>query len=219
MKLTALLIITFGLLIYCKPSSATTITFSGIVVNGSDKADLFGGGNLAGDSITLSFSYDLSQTTASPEYNGGVLFADAYIPVNPGVITASVTIGASSVSSATACLTGGCGGNAYYCLVPIYCNGYVLSVTANGSVADSGFVGIVMYSAIPATSLTDSTALANSFFDTPGGDSGQVQVCTGTCASTEVLTYDSGSVVSIPGGGIPGGGGSSTPEPGPGFWH
>jgi hypothetical protein len=203
MKITALSMIIFGLLIYCKPSSATSITFSGTVSSGIDGAGIFGGGSLVGDEITLSFTYDLSQTTVSTQSAANGAEAYEYMADGSGVISASVTIGGDAASAAN----NGQNGQVYYCSLHGDCD-YDFAVSAYPS-GTLGLIAITMTSGISATSLIDSTELANSFFKNPGGVSGEVEVCSLGFAKCDVLFYGDGTPVPDDGGT----GGSPTPEP------
>jgi len=75
-------------------------TYNATVLNGTDSHNYFGGGSLAGDSITVNYSYNTGQTRYVNQSNqNDVLYDQAGNPV--GTMTVSVTINNITVTAAS----------------------------------------------------------------------------------------------------------------------
>lgn len=72
------------------PAAAATISgaYSGTILNGTDSSDYFGGGNFAGDTATIAFSYDPGTLT----HNVQSTLDDLVSTASTADITAAVTI-------------------------------------------------------------------------------------------------------------------------------
>ena len=81
------------------PALATPIsgTINGTILSGTDDANFFGGGNLAGDAISVSYSFDVS---GLPNHGTGGISEqyNSTIGSTVGAIHISATIGATTIS-------------------------------------------------------------------------------------------------------------------------
>ena len=73
-----------------------TLSSTILVGSGNDALNLFGGGNLAGQAVTVAYSWDTSRATLDPFAGGQRLAAFSHLP---GIITLSVTINGSTVAT------------------------------------------------------------------------------------------------------------------------
>ena len=207
----------FGLLALCGRVYASSITFESTITSGVDSEDLFGGGSLIGDAVTLSFVLNQSLLNLNDVVmdGSGNAYLDSYAATGDGAVTGSVAINGDTISATTFNQNSVFGAPALsYCFFAPDCGGgYNMGVNAANQ-PDGPGVTVVIGSLAAASDLFDSTALSNGFFEDV--QEGNIQVCgigmdngVNYCLSTEeVFSFGGGDVVPISGGG-----GSSTPEP------
>jgi hypothetical protein len=124
-------------------ASVVTETFTGLINSGIDNAGTFGaaGGNLAGDSVTFSFSYDTglleAAMNASTDGSGEYVYPsyyDEYVDyAADSAVTESVTI-----NSQTLAITSNAGNGIVYGCTAAFCEGGEATFTTYAQIAGSG---------------------------------------------------------------------------------
>lgn len=169
-----------------------------------DPNGLFGGGNLYGDSVTLSLSYNPLTLSADATHNYGAQtnYSDDYYGdyVNDGAVTVGVTIGSTSYN-----VTNGNYGKVLNCYSPTQCGAsptpYELQVAARGGdTYPYLYIQFNGTTAIPADG-TFTRSAVDTF--TNAGTGGLIELCTDTqnCSGIEALYFTANPS-------------SGTPEPG-----
>lgn len=148
MRSLAITIVALFALVGAAPAFADVITgtVSGTVSSGTDSSNYFGGGNLTGDAISISFTYDTSIGSLGSGFNQEYFNGSA-----PGSLSIATTINGDTVTTL--------GGNIVFDLpFPPFQQEWLFQVTANDT---NGSTQLSLYSSASTAnmSLDNQTAL------------------------------------------------------------
>jgi hypothetical protein len=191
-------------------ASATVITgtYTGTINSGSDSLNNFGGGSLAGDTITLSYAYDTGQGSYTNQNTNSP--PDDYLNYfnsNGGLsITVAITNGGTTYSNTVTSASG----NSNQVLDEYFNNnGILIHRTAfevgSGATTGLNFVALNLYSDTPYVAGTILTAPITGIDNTL--ESGQsIELCQGSAPFSQQCEFVNANLSA--------GGAQSAPEPG-----